>query len=166
VPTIAKIPITRSIASEAATAAATAASSAATAAAAAATAAASAAAEAASAAAKAVATAASAAATAAATATTANDSRIGRLEIEQGKLAADVGLIKQEQAHLREIMTGRFGVLDTAIGVISEKLDDLKTGSDEAKGALAIVRFLGVSGLATGAIALLTMILKFSGTIR
>jgi len=124
------------------------------------------AADAASAAAKAVATAASAAATAAATSASADNIRIGRLETEQGKLSADVGLIKLEQTHMREIMTGRFSTIDALLGAIDLKLDALKTISDETKGAISIVRFLGASGLVSGAIALLTVVLKLSGTIK
>jgi len=145
----------QTVASETATAVALAAAAAATAAA-----------EAATAAAKAVASAASSAATAAASAGTADVARIGRLEMEQNKLSADVALIKQEQTHMREIMTGRFGTIDTFLSVMDGKLDVLKAGSDETKGALTVVRFLGASGLVSGIIAILTMILKFNGVLR
>jgi len=132
----------------------------------AAAAAATAAAEAATAAAKAVANAASSAATAAAQASTADVARIGRLEMEQNKLSADVALIKQEQTHMREVMTDRFGTLDKILGSIDLKLDNLKTGSDETRGGLTVVRFLGASGLVSGVVAILTVILRINGVVK
>ena len=145
----------QTVASETAAAVALAAASAATAAA-----------EAATAAAKAVASAASSAATAAASASTADVARIGRLEMEQNKLSADVALIKQEQTHMREIMTGRFSTLDALLASIDLKLDGLKTSSDETKGGLTVVRFLGASGLVSGLVAVLTVILRLNGVVK
>lgn len=55
--------------------------------------------------------------------TAALDARIGRLEVEQGKLSSDMALIKLEQQHQREIMTGRFGAIDANLNALTTKID-------------------------------------------
>ena len=64
---------------------------------------------------------------------------------------------------MRELMTDRFGTIDKCLGSIDIKLDVLKTGSDETRGGLTVVRFLGASGLVSGVVAILTVILRVNG---
>lgn len=131
--------------------------------------------------------------------TAALDARIGRLEIEQSKLSADMGLIKLEQQHQREIMTGRFGAIDanlnalttkidlfldrtaqqagdvtataagrqiaTDLAKLNVKVDGLKTRSDEQAGAIALVRWLGVSGLFSSLVSII-FALRAAGVIK